>query len=55
MRIVRITVADGLAGIRALGGLAARAAVVGGCAMLLCACNTDQQVAGVPDVPTDYR
>ena len=55
MRIVRITLADGLAGIRALRGLAARAAVVGGCAMLLCACNTDQQVAGVPDVPTDYR
>ncbi len=55
MRIVRITLADGLAGIRALRGLAVRAAVVGGCAMLLCACNTDQQVAGVPDVPTDYR
>jgi pilus assembly protein CpaD len=33
-----------------------RAAIVGGCAMLVGACNTDQQVvAGVPDVPYDYR
>ena len=23
--------------------------------VLTCGCNTDQQVAGVPDVPTDYR
>jgi pilus assembly protein CpaD len=37
-------------------GLAIRAALVAGCALLVCACNTDQQqVAAVPDVPTDYR
>ena len=44
------------AGIRTARGLAARAAFIGGCAMFLCACNTDQQVtAGSPDVPNDYR
>jgi pilus assembly protein CpaD len=37
-------------------GLAVRAGLVGGCAIFLCACNTDQQVvSGVPDVPYDYR
>ena len=37
-------------------GLAIRAAMVLGCALALCGCNTDrQQIAGVPDVPTDYR
>jgi pilus assembly protein CpaD len=35
--------------------LVVRAALVGGFAILVCACNTDNQVAGVPDVPTDYR
>jgi pilus assembly protein CpaD len=35
--------------------LALRAFIVGGCALFVCACNTDQQVAAVPDVPTDYR
>jgi pilus assembly protein CpaD len=41
---------------RGITGLAMRAAVVAGCAVLVCACNTDQQlVAGVPDVPYDYR
>lgn len=34
---------------------AMRAAIVAGCALFLCACNTDQQVAGAPDVPFDYR
>jgi pilus assembly protein CpaD len=34
---------------------AIRAAIVAGCALFVCACNTDQQVAAVPDVPTDYR
>jgi pilus assembly protein CpaD len=32
-----------------------RAAFVVGCAVFLGACNTDQQVAGVPSVPPDYR
>ena len=31
------------------------AVVVAGVALLLCGCVTDQQVAGVPEVPTDYR
>ncbi len=35
--------------------LIVRAALVGACAIFLCACNTDNQVAAVPDVPTDYR
>jgi pilus assembly protein CpaD len=25
------------------------------CALLLCGCNTDRQITGVPSVPTDYR
>jgi pilus assembly protein CpaD len=36
-------------------GLAVRAALVAGSALFVCACNTDQQVAAVPDVPVDYR
>jgi pilus assembly protein CpaD len=41
---------------RGLAGLALRAIIVAGCALFVCGCNTDQpQVAGVPDVPTDYR
>jgi pilus assembly protein CpaD len=35
--------------------LAVRAAIVGACAIFVCGCNTDQQVTGVSDVPTDYR
>ena len=52
MQIGRTTIARS----RGIAGLAVRAAIVGGCAMFVCACNTDQQVvAGVPDVPYDYR
>jgi len=40
---------------RAFAGIAVRAAVVAGCALLVAGCNTDQQVAGVPDAPSDYR
>jgi pilus assembly protein CpaD len=40
---------------RGLFGIAVRAAIVGGCAMFVGACNTTQQVAAVPDVPYDYR
>lgn len=32
-----------------------RAAVALGCALLVCGCNTDQQIVGAPAVPTDYR
>jgi pilus assembly protein CpaD len=34
---------------------ALRAGFVVSCALFVCACNTDQQVAAVPDVPVDYR
>jgi pilus assembly protein CpaD len=34
---------------------AVRSALALACALFVCGCNTDQQVAGVPDVPTDYR
>ena len=56
MQIVRTTIANRIAKSRGIGGLVLRAAIVGGCAMFVGACNTDQQVvAGVPDVPYDYR
>lgn len=32
-----------------------RAAVVAGCGLVACGCNTDQQVSGVPYAPPDYR
>jgi len=35
--------------------LSVRAALAFACALFVCGCNTDGQVAGVPDVPTDYR
>jgi pilus assembly protein CpaD len=35
--------------------LALRAAIALGCALLVCGCNTDQQITGVSAVPTDYR
>ena len=37
----------------AMTGLRAALAVAG--ALFVCGCTTDQQVAGVPDVPPDYR
>ena len=41
---------------RSIAGLAMRAAIVVGCVLVICGCNTTQpQVAAVPDVPTDYR
>ncbi len=51
MQTVRTTIARP----RGIAALAVRAAFVGACAVFVCACNTDNQVAGVPDVPTDYR
>jgi pilus assembly protein CpaD len=51
MQIGRTTIAKR----RGIARLATRAVVISGCAMFVCACNTDQQVAGVPDVPYDYR
>ena len=40
---------------RGIAALAIRAAFVAVSALLTCGCNTTQQVAGVPEVPTDYR
>ncbi|HUZ33334.1 MAG TPA: CpaD family pilus assembly protein [Xanthobacteraceae bacterium] len=51
MQTVRTTIAKP----RGTAALAVRAALVGACAIFVCACNTDNQVAAVPDVPTDYR
>ena len=51
MQTVRNTIAQHLRN----AGLGVRAAIVGGCAIVLCACNTDQQIAGGPDAPIDYR
>jgi pilus assembly protein CpaD len=60
MHIVRATIAEtiasGIVKSRGVMALAMRAAIVGGCAMFVCACATDQQqVAAVPDAPYDYR
>jgi pilus assembly protein CpaD len=57
MQVERTMIA---AGRRPTAGLLARATLVRatlvlGGALLVCGCNTDQQVAGVPDAPTDYR
>ena len=51
MHTVRTTIARR----RFLAAIAIRAAVAAGCALLLTGCNTDQQIAGVPDAPSDYR
>lgn len=52
MQIVRTMIAES----RGVAALAIRAAIVGGCALVICGCNTDQpQVAAAPDVPSDYR
>jgi pilus assembly protein CpaD len=40
---------------RRLAGLVVRAAAAAGCALFVCGCNTDQQVAGGLDTPNDYR
>jgi len=55
MQIVPTTIAGAFARSRGVAALAIRAAAVSGCALFVCACNTDQQVAGVPDAPYDYR
>jgi pilus assembly protein CpaD len=39
----------------AKAALPVRAGLALACALFVCGCNTDQQVAGVPDVPADYR
>jgi pilus assembly protein CpaD len=44
-----------IAGRRAVAGIVSRAAFAVGCAVLVCACNTDRQITGAPTVPSDYR
>jgi pilus assembly protein CpaD len=44
-----------IAGAGTLAARMRRAAIVAGCALMLCGCYTTQQVTGVPSVPTDYR
>ena len=52
MKIVRTMIAAS----RGTARLTIRAAIVAGCALVICGCSTDQpQVAAVSDVPTDYR
>jgi pilus assembly protein CpaD len=44
------------AGRRAVARVVLRAAIAASCALSVCGCNTDQQVAGAaPEVATDYR
>jgi len=51
MQTVRTVIAASRARMR----LALRAAMIVGSAVLVCGCYTDRQIAGVPDVPNDYR
>jgi pilus assembly protein CpaD len=44
-----------IAGRRGASAMTVRAALVLGCVLFVCGCTTDQQVAGVPDAPVDYR
>jgi pilus assembly protein CpaD len=55
MQSFQITTARRRIAGRSIVGMAVRAALVSGCALFVCACNTDQQVAAGPEVPTDYR
>lgn len=48
------TVCTTIAG-RRRGAAALRTALFVGCSLLLCACNTDQQITGAPEVSADYR
>jgi pilus assembly protein CpaD len=49
------TIRTMIAGRRSDAKVVVRAAIAAGFALLVCGCNTDQQAAGVPDVPADYR
>ena len=44
-----------ITGRRAAAAAVLRAAIVVGFGALVCACNTDQQITGIPDAPADYR
>jgi pilus assembly protein CpaD len=44
-----------LADRRRLAAMTVRAIAAAGCALFVCGCATDQQVAGVPEAPADYR
>jgi pilus assembly protein CpaD len=49
------TVRTMIAGRGGRAALALRAATAVGLAALVCGCNTDRQISGVPDTPIDYR
>lgn len=49
------TVKAMIAGRRSVASLAVRTAAVAACAIMVCGCNTDQQVTAVPEAPVDYR
>jgi pilus assembly protein CpaD len=51
MHHVRTKIDARLAG----AGMVVRLAFAIGCAAVVSGCNTDQQITGAPDVPTDYR
>jgi pilus assembly protein CpaD len=51
MQIVRTIISSH----RPAAGFAIRAAAVVACALCLVGCNTDQQITGAPEVPSDYR
>jgi pilus assembly protein CpaD len=51
MHNVRILSADRFAS----AAFVLRAALAVGCALMVCGCNTDQQITGAPEVPSDYR
>jgi pilus assembly protein CpaD len=40
---------------RSVAVMVIRAAAVAACAVLVCGCNTDQQITAAPEAPTDYR
>ena len=44
-----------IAGRRSVAATAVRVAAAAACALFVCGCNTDQQVAGAPEVSADYR
>jgi pilus assembly protein CpaD len=44
-----------VAGRASAAGLLLRAAFAVGCAVAVCGCNTDQQLTGAPEMPSDYR
>ena len=49
------TVKPTTAGRSSVARIMVRAVAAAACAVMVCGCNTDQQVTAAPEVPTDYR